>query len=173
MKKKHKITKYGHPILQKVLDPVPGVTPEIVELSEEMIVCMHQHRGVGLAANQIGLDMTLAVIEFEGTVLKLINPRIIEMSGTQRYEEGCLSIPGVNGDVTRARVVTIEYTTVEGNTVTETYEDHVARIIQHEVDHLNGLMIVSHLSVAAKALHKKTLKYLKGRTLDTLKGKRF
>ena len=157
-----KIVKYGHPILRKVVVPVKEVTPELVALTDDMLETMHDAHGVGLAANQVGLDMSVAVIGYRETVLRMFNPKILERSGeSQVYGEGCLSVPGVDGEVKRALEVRAQWLDEKGEKQERLVTGHLARIVQHEVDHLNGIVIVNHLSMVAKTLHKKTLERLK------------
>lgn len=152
------IVKYGDPILRKVVDPVPQITPELVKLTDVMLDTMHRASGVGLAANQIGLDTAIAVIGYRETVMRMFNPRILERSEeTQLYGEGCLSVPGVDGDVKRALEVRAQWTDEHGELQERHFSGHLARIVQHEVDHLNGIVIVNHFSMAARTLHRKTL----------------
>lgn len=152
------IVKYGDPILRKVAEPVQEVTPELVKLTDVMLDIMHNASGVGLAANQIGLDTAVAVIGYRETVLRMFNPRILERSSaTQLYGEGCLSVPGVDGDVKRAMEVRAQWQDERGGLQDRRFTAHMARIVQHEIDHLNGIIIVNHLSLAARTLHKKTL----------------
>jgi peptide deformylase len=165
------ITRYGSPILRKVVAKVTEVTPDLVALTDEMLDVMRQARGVGLAGNQIGLDLSVAVVQYEGVILRMFNPKLLKKSGEQRYEEGCLSIPGIHGDVSRALEVTVQYLGVDGKVVEESHTGHVARIIQHEVDHLNGIMIVNHFSVASRTLHKKVLERMQKETLAEGKGR--
>lgn len=156
------IVKYGHPILRKVVEPVRAVTPELVHLTDDMLETMHEARGVGLAANQVGLDMAIAVIGYRETCLRMFNPKIVERSGeSQIYGEGCLSVPGVDGEVKRALEVRATWLDEKGEMQERHLTGHLARIVQHEVDHLNGIVIVNHLSMAARTLHKKTLERLK------------
>jgi peptide deformylase len=169
----HTIVKFGHPILRKVVEPVRAVTPELARLTEDMLETMHEANGVGLAANQIGIDMAIAVIGYREVVLRMFNPKIVERSsGTQVYGEGCLSVPGVDGDVKRALEVTATWLDETGAKQERHFTGHLARIVQHEVDHLNGIVIVNHLSMAAKTLHKKVLERLKDEGVAMAKGGR-
>ena len=152
------IVKYGDPILRKVVDPVEQVTPELVKLTDVMLAIMRKSSGVGLAANQIGLDTAIAVIGYRETEMRMFNPKIVERSGeSQTYGEGCLSVPGVDGDVKRALEVRATWTDQTGAPQERRFTGHLARIVQHEVDHLNGIIIVNHLSMAARTLHRKQL----------------
>lgn len=158
---KHSIVKYGDPILRKVVEQVDAVGPELVRLTDVMLNIMHSARGVGLAANQIGLDTAIAVIGYRETVIKMFNPRILERSTeTQIYGEGCLSVPGVDGDVKRSLEVRATWLDENGEPQDKRFSGHLARIVQHEVDHLNGIVIVNHFSMAARTLHRKQLDYL-------------
>lgn len=158
---KHSIVKYGDPILKKVVEPVAKITPELIELTDVMLDIMHEAHGVGLAANQIGLDTAIAVIGYREKVLKMFNPRITERGAeTQVYGEGCLSVPAVDGDVKRALEIRATWTDENGEPQDQRFSGHLARIVQHEVDHLNGLIIVNHFSMSARMLHKKQLDYL-------------
>lgn len=157
-----KIVKYGHPILRKVVEPVREVTPELAHLTDDMLETMHDAHGVGLAANQVGLDLAIAVIGYRETCLRMFNPKIVERSGeSQIYGEGCLSVPGVDGEVKRALEVSATWLDEKGARQERHFTGHLARIVQHEVDHLNGIVIVNHLSMAAKTLHRKVLERLK------------
>ena len=155
------IVKYGDPLLRKVLAPVERVTPDLLHLTEDFFETMQHANGVGLAANQVGLDVAMAVIGYRETVLRMFNPRIVEKRGVQTFLEGCLSIPGVEGEVRRASEVTVAYMDENGQPVERSFTGHLARIVQHEVDHVNGILIVSHLSTAARTLHAKALERLK------------
>ena len=155
---KHSIVKYGDPILRKVVEPVKVVTPELVKLTDVMLEVMHEAHGVGLAANQIALDLAVAVVGYRETVLRMFNPRIVERSAeAQVYGEGCLSVPGVDGDVKRAVEVRAAWTDENGQAQERRFTGHLARIVQHEVDHLNGIVIVNHFSMVARTLHRKLL----------------
>jgi peptide deformylase len=157
-----KIVKFGDPILRKVVEPIKTVTPDLVALTEDMLETMHKASGVGLAANQVGMDLSIAVIGFRETVLRMFNPRILERSGEpQIYSEGCLSVPGVDGDVKRAGEVRAQWLDENNQQHERVFSGHLARIVQHEVDHLNGIVIVNHFSTAARTLHRKTLDRLK------------
>jgi len=156
------IVKFGDPILRKVVQPVAAVTPQLVALTDDMLQTMHKAHGVGLAANQVGLDMAIAVIGYRETVLRMFNPKIVERAGESVvYGEGCLSVPGVDGDVKRHAEVRAQWTDENGQQQDRHFSGHLARIVQHEVDHLNGIVIVNHLSMAARTLHRKTLDRLK------------
>lgn len=135
-----------HPALRRRAEPVFYIDDEIVQLLEDMKETMIAHDGVGLAAPQIGKNLQLAVVEVdEDETLELINPRIIEKSGTSIDVEGCLSIPGVYGTVERSDQITIQYFDRDGDELEAQAEDYLARAIQHEIDHLHGVLFTDKI----------------------------
>ena len=160
------IVKYPDPVLS-----TPGAavsefaTPELRQLVEDMFASMYAANGVGLAAPQIGRSQRLTVIdcsvgEDPAQKLVLINPEITRREGKQTGEEGCLSIPGVRADVTRALSVTVRAQNVEGEWFEADGDELLARAIQHEVDHLNGVLFISHLSTLKRDLIKRKIRKL-------------
>ncbi len=162
-----KILKYGDPVLETACGPVTDFdTPELRELVEDMFETMYEANGVGLAAPQIGVSKRLTVIdcsggEAAGEKLVLINPEIISLEGQQVGEEGCLSIPGFREDVKRARKVVARAQDLQGNSFEVTGEELLARAIQHENDHLNGILFLQHLSPLKRELIKRKIRKLK------------
>lgn len=129
------------PILRKKSREIDPVDPSLNQLIDDMFETMYAAEGVGLAAVQIGKLKRLIVIDdYEGAKLVLMNPERIEASGDQEGLEGCLSVPDRVGKVKRFEKVTIEYTTSEGEKKTFEAEGFLARIIQHEMDHLEGIL---------------------------------
>lgn len=155
------VVTYGDPILGRPVALVPEVTEDLLRLTDDMFDTMQSARGVGLAANQVGVDLCLAVIAYQGERLKLFNPRVVERAGQQRYLEGCLSLPGIEGDVSRAESVLVTYLDSTGASVERRAKGHLARILQHEIDHLNGILMLNHLSVAARTLQRAALDRLR------------
>jgi peptide deformylase len=160
------IVKYPDPVLS-----TPGAavsefaTPELRQLVEDMFASMYAANGVGLAAPQIGRSQRLTVIdcsvgEDPAQKLVLINPQITRREGKQTGEEGCLSIPGFRADVTRALSVTVRAQNVEGEWFEADGDELLARAIQHEVDHLNGVLFISHLSTLKRDLIKRKIRKL-------------
>ena len=130
----------GDEVLEKVCRPVKEITPRIATLIEDMIDTMYEYDGVGLAAPQVGILRRIAVIDIGEGPIVLVNPEVIETSGEQTGEEGCLSLPGKSGQVTRPNYVKVhafdenmEEYEVEG-------EELLARALLHEIDHLDGHM---------------------------------
>ena len=148
------------PVLRKIAKPVENISDDIVTLSKNMIETMILAHGAGLAANQIGLPIQLIVIEAslnprENEHIILINPVIVEKDLEENAEEGCLSVPGYYEYVKRAKRVLARGTDIQGNTIELDCEGQLARALQHETDHLNGVLFIDVLSPLKKALFKK------------------
>jgi peptide deformylase len=160
----YRIVKYGDPILEKPSDPITEFdTPDLQQLVADMFETMYAHKGVGLAAPQIGLAQRLTVIdcsagEDEQQRVVLINPEIIHKEGAQVGEEGCLSIPGFREEVKRAKTAVVRAHTVKGESFELTSEDLLARAIQHETDHLNGILFLSHLSLLKRDIIRRRIR---------------
>lgn len=136
-----KIRYIGDPCLNKVCKPVTKITPSTRTLIEDMFDTMYEARGVGLAAPQVGILRRICVIDvMDEDPILLINPEIIETSGEQTDEEGCLSIPGKCANVTRAEYVKVKSLDLNLNPITVEGEGLRARAILHEMDHLDGIL---------------------------------
>ncbi|HEV8614065.1 MAG TPA: peptide deformylase [Methylomirabilota bacterium] len=155
-----KVRKYGDPVLRRRTQPVDAVTPEIRRLVEDMIDTMYDEVGIGLAAPQIGASLRLMVVgDDDGRGARaLVNPVIIERGGEITAEEGCLSIPGVFAPVTRSEWVTLEAQDIEGRTVTLTGRGLRARVFQHEIDHLDGVLFIDRLDAMTRDRIKRKIK---------------
>ena len=144
-----KIVKHGNPVLRRKCPPVQFVDKEIQNLIRDMFDTMYDAPGIGLAANQIGVPLSLAVIDLqpEGkrTPLVLINPKITELKGRIFEEEGCLSIPGFVSKVKRCAYAKVSCLNEKGIPVTYVGEGLLARVFQHETDHLNGKFYADRL----------------------------
>ena len=140
---KLKIVKVGDDILRKKCRPVEEITPKITQLLDDMIETMREAQGVGLAAPQVGILRRIVVIEVEeGTVIELINPKIIAYAGEQDGTEGCLSVPGKWGMVKRPMHVTVRATNRHGEEFELNGSELLARAICHELDHLDGRLYI-------------------------------
>ena len=140
---KLKIVKIGDDVLRKPCRPVDKITPRTLTLLDDMVETMRAAGGVGLAAPQVGVLRRIVVIEVEeGNVIELINPKIIAYSGEQTDTEGCLSVPGRSGTVTRPRHVTVRALNRRGESFDITGSDLLARAFCHEIDHLDGKLYV-------------------------------
>ena len=140
---KLKIVKLGDETLRKVCRPVDKITPRILTLLDDMIETMRAADGCGLAAPQVGVLRRVVVVEVEeGKPIELINPKIIAYSGEQVGSEGCLSVPGKSGTVTRPMHVTVRAMNRQGETFDITGSELLARAFCHELDHLDGKLYI-------------------------------
>jgi peptide deformylase len=157
---------YGDAILRKVAEPVTVFDDKLRELAEGMIETMRVERGVGLAAPQVGEGIRVIVAlrmedsDDSGAPPEvLVNPKVILSSKeTWSYEEGCLCMPGLSGNVIRPREVEVEYQDLDGKPRRVRSNQFFSRILQHEIDHLNGVLFIDYLSSAQKSLIKPKLK---------------
>ncbi|MEZ5352669.1 MAG: peptide deformylase [Bryobacteraceae bacterium] len=160
------IVKYGDPVLETPCAPVEQFdTPEIHQLVADMFETMYANKGVGLAAPQVGVSQRLTVIdcslgEDESQKLVLVNPEIVSLEGAQIGEEGCLSIPGFREDVRRAQIAKVRACDAAGAPFEVTGEELLARALQHEIDHLNGVLFIKHLSMLKRDLIKRRIRKL-------------
>ena len=148
-----KILKYPHPILLKPTAKVEIIDEALAAQARQMFAAMYEARGVGLSANQVGINRRMAVVNPTGKPedeLVLINPSIAQRSGRVLEEEGCLSFPEVFGKVIRAKSVTVEYTDLSGKAHTIEADEFLARIFQHEIDHLEGVVFINKMTPAAR-----------------------
>ncbi len=132
----------GDPVLNKVCRQIPEMTSRIRTLAEDMLETMYEANGVGLAAPQVGILKRLVVIDAGDGPYIMVNPEIIETSGEQTGDEGCLSVPGKAGEVTRPNYVKAKYYDLDMNECEVTGEELLARAICHEVEHLDGHLYV-------------------------------
>ena len=165
-RKIYPIVKYGDPILEKSTPPVKKFDAELETLAEDMFASMYAAQGVGLAAPQIGLSLRMAVVDVTGgknpeAKIILANPEIIHAEGEKREEEGCLSIPGFRGYVLRPHFVTIRAQNAKGESFEIRGEDLLARAFCHEIDHLNGILFIQHLSMLKRDLIRRKIKKLR------------
>jgi peptide deformylase len=161
-----KILKYGEPVLEQPTNSVADFnSPAFKQLIEDMFETMYAAKGVGLAAPQVGVSQQITVIDIsvgedESKKLVLINPEIISREGTQVGEEGCLSIPGFREPVTRAAKVLVKAHNEKGEPFEISGEELLARALQHEIDHLNGKLFISHLSALKRDIIRRKIKKL-------------
>lgn len=130
----------GDPVLTKTCKEIKEITPKILELADDMLETMYEANGVGLAAPQVGILKRMVVIDIGDGPILMINPEIIETSGTQTGDEGCLSLPGKAGTVTRPNYVKARAFKEEGDEYEIEGTELLARAICHELDHLDGHM---------------------------------
>jgi len=157
------IVTYPDPILARKSAPIEEITDEIRELADEMVEAMYENRGIGLAAPQIGENIRLVTMDLSGpdeqSDLKVfVNPRITAKSGSTESEEGCLSVRGYQAKVKRAEFVTVEALDLDGNEITIEADDIMAICFQHELDHLDGVLFIDHISRLKRSLYEKKIK---------------
>ncbi len=160
-----KVLTYGSDVLRTVAEPIDEITDEIRQIAKDMLATMYASDGVGLAGPQVGISKRIIVVDINPhdpsyEPMTLINPEIVEQEGHADAEEGCLSVPDIRGEVKRAEKVTVEALNLDGEKVKIEGTDLLARALQHEIDHLNGILFIDHLSRLKKQLIKKQLRKL-------------
>ena len=155
-----KVRRYGDPTLRRRANPVGEITPDVRNLVADMVDTMYDEAGIGLAAPQIGMSLRLIVVADDETreARALVNPAIVEQGGEATAEEGCLSIPGVFAQVTRAAWVRVEAKDPEGRPVSILGRGLHARVLQHEMDHLDGVLFIDRLDPVARDRIKRKIK---------------
>ncbi len=159
-----KIYKYPDPVLRQKTASITSFDDNLATLVEDMAQTMYDAPGVGLAAPQIGQSVKLIVVdatrnnEGESQYLPLVNPQIVAHEGTQIDEEGCLSVLDLTASVKRYKKITVSYQDIQGQEQELSAEDRFAVVLQHEIDHLNGILFIDHLSPLKRALYKKKVK---------------
>ena len=158
-----KICTYGHPVLREQAEPITKVNSRIRDLAQAMFKIMYERKGIGLAAQQIGQKIQICTLDLPADYdlipntnerlnpkvdmpLVMINPKIVARTGTQTSDEACLSVPEVAGSVERAYEITVLFRDIQGGHRELTVKGMMARLVQHELDHLNGVLFVDHLS---------------------------
>jgi peptide deformylase len=142
----------GSPVLRRRSEEIGAPDDEVRRLVEDMFETMDASKGVGLAANQVGVVRRVAVVDADGDRFVMIDPVILETEGRAIAEEGCLSIPDIYGDVARPERVVLEATDLEGNRYRRDATGLKARAIQHEIDHLDGILFLDHLSLIRRQM---------------------
>ncbi len=155
-----KVRRYGDPVLRRRAEPVREVTHEIRALVADMVDTMYDEVGVGLAAPQVGVSLRLMVVADDETrqVRALVNPVLADQAGTVTAEEGCLSIPGIFAPVTRAAWVKVEAHDLDGRPVTIEGRGLLSRCLQHELDHLDGVLFIDRLDPVTRDRIKRKIK---------------
>ncbi|MDE1155427.1 MAG: peptide deformylase [Acidobacteriaceae bacterium] len=161
----HPVVKYPEPVLARVAEPVTEFGPELEKLVEEMFESMYVAEGIGLAAPQIAIPKQIAVVDISfksrpEDKLVLINPEIIEREGKATEEEGCLSLPDIREKVQRPEWVKVRAQNAKGEFFEIEGDDLLARAMQHEIDHLNGILFIDHLSRLKRDLVLRRIKKL-------------
>lgn len=153
----------GHPTLARKADPIDRIDEGIVRLARDMVETMHAAPGIGLAAPQVDVGKRLIVVDLSvgktpGDLIVLVNPEILSQEGEDICEEGCLSVPEIRENVARPHRVLVRGKNLDGRTVEIEGEDLLARVLCHEIDHVDGILFVEKLSPLKRALIRKKLK---------------
>jgi len=159
------ILEFPNPVLRQKAAPISVFNEELKKLVADMTETMYDAPGIGLAAPQIGESIQLIVVdvarlEKEQEILAMVNPRIINHEGSQVDEEGCLSVIDLTANVTRYRKITVAFQDLDGNPQELSTEDRFAVVLQHEIDHLHGILFIDHLSALKRTLYKKKVQKL-------------
>ena len=159
-----KIYEYPDPVLRKKTVKVTAFDEELAKLIEDMADTMYDAPGIGLAAPQVGKSIKLIVVDTtvqldgEKEYMSMVNPEIIAHEGLQLDEEGCLSVPELTANVKRYKRITVSFHNQEGHTQELSTEGRFSVVLQHEIDHLNGILFLDHLSSLKRGLYKKKVK---------------
>ena len=160
------LRQYPDPVLRQQAEAVDVFDQALAGLAQEMIVTMHACSGLGLAATQVGLAKRIAIVapdDKPGHEAVLVNPDLVQQSGWEESEEGCLSLPGVYARIGRFTRVRVRYQDLQGKTREMDAEGVLARAVQHELDHLDGRLIVDRMSAVQRMTHRRRLKELEER----------
>jgi peptide deformylase len=162
-----KILSYPHPALKYKCKPIQKIDQELRDIVAEMFQLMYDTQGVGLAANQVGLPYRLFVMNQTGNPENkeeeyvFINPVLLKKNGNVKINEGCLSFPGIHADVVRPEFIEVESIALDGNIQFFQWEGQLARIVQHETDHLNGIGFIDRISQTTLVAIKEELEDMK------------
>jgi len=159
------IVLFGEEVLEKPAEVVTNISDAEVQLIQDMVETMYQAPGVGLAANQVGVPKRIMVTdpsagERKNELITLINPEIVSVDGEQFEDEGCLSVPGFTSAVVRPKAVVIRGLDLNGKEITIEGKDLLARAFCHEMDHLNGVFFLDHLSFIKRDIIKRKIRKL-------------
>jgi len=156
---------YGDPVLRQISKPVETVDTAVLGFALDMLETMHEADGIGLAAVQVGHPIRMLVADVGERAPKsaskiYINPSIVQTMGESVYDEGCLSVPGINAEITRPEEIVVRFTDGKAKEREERIDGLLARVLQHEMDHLDGKLFVDYLSPVRRALIMRKLKEL-------------
>jgi peptide deformylase len=161
------IRTFGDPVLRQRAAEVEGIDAKIVRLSEEMVETMYAAPGVGLAAPQVGIERRLFVYDVGDGPQTVVNPQIVESRGEWEYEEGCLSVPDLHWTIVRPKEIHLVGYDLQGDEISLEADEYLARVLQHEVDHLDGVLLLEHLD---KDQRKQAMRVLRDRALAGMAG---
>jgi peptide deformylase len=150
----------GDPVLRQRAAEVTAIDGRLAKLAEDMIATMYDAPGVGLAAPQVGVEKRMFVYDVGGGPFTIVNPEIVEREGEWAYEEGCLSVPGLSWEIVRAKQVHLTGVDLEGNDLSIEADELLARCFQHELDHLDGVLLLERLDAATRKQALNTIREL-------------
>ena len=158
-----KIIKYPDPVLKKKAEPIAAITPEIRQLAEDMLESMYASEGIGLAAPQVGESIRLIVVDVTGPEKReepmvIVNPEIVCSAGEVVSDEGCLSVKDMRSEVTRAETCTVRGLDLDGNQIEIEAEGMTSICLQHEIDHLEGVLFIDRISRLKRTLYDAKVK---------------
>jgi len=163
----HDIRVFGDPVLRQRAADIVDIDGGLVRLAGDMIETMYEAPGVGLAATQVGVERRIFVYDIGDGPGVVLNPEIVESDGEWSYQEGCLSIPGLAWEVVRPKQVRLRGIDLDGQEIDVDADELLARCFQHEVDHLDGVLLVERLDADQR---KEAMRILRGRALDLTAG---
>lgn len=158
------IRTFGDPVLRRRASEVTDIDGSLVRLVDDMLTTMYEAPGIGLAATQVGVEKRLFVYDLDDDPQVIVNPTISESRGEWVFEEGCLSVPGLSWEIVRPKEVHLTGYDLDGNEVSIEADELLARLFQHELDHLDGVLLLEHLE---DDVRKAALRTLRERTLGT------
>ena len=161
----HQIRLIGDPVLRRPATEVTDVDGALVRLTDDMFTTMYEAPGIGLAAPQVGVQKRFFVYDHGEGAGVILNPRIIESDGEWTFEEGCLSVPDLTWEITRPKQIHLVGVDLDGNEVSIEADEIEARLFQHEIDHLDGILLVDHLDDDQRREARRVLRH---RTMSRL-----
>ena len=161
------IRQFGDPVLRERAREVENIDGALANLVDSMIETMYAAPGTGLAANQVGVQRRVFVYDVGDGAVTVINPRIVESEGSWVYEEGCLSVPGLSWEIVRPNTVHLVGLDLDGNEISLEASELEGRVFQHELDHLDGILLVERLDEEQR---KGALKILRSRSMEPRSG---
>ncbi len=159
----HSIRIIGDPVLKQRAADVTKVDGAFARLVDDMFVTMYDAPGVGLAAPQIGVQQRFFVYDYDDAPGVIVNPYIVESRGEVEFTEGCLSVPGLNWEIVRPAEIHVTGFDLDGNELHLELDDYAARVFQHEIDHLEGVLLVEHLTAEQRQEARAALRELRMR----------
>ena len=154
----YQVRVFGDPVLRKVADEVTEIDGKLATLADEMLETMYAEPGIGLAAPQVGVQRRFFVYDMGDDPRAIINPQIVESSGEWVYEEGCLSVPGLFWEIVRPKEIHLVGYDLDGNEVSIEADEILARLFQHELDHLDGVLLLDRLDPDTRKVAMKNVR---------------